>query len=149
MQSKYKLTYNPLHYIIFFIIALVANGCQTTDTHSVDREEITKKNNYKIVNLIMKNGDTLNLRNSNPKFLRTYRDNKNVILFNAPDTIKITEDSVKVSSKKNIIELDKIQAVTIEKTSFHLGETVLFVISVMLGIFVAFMFWLTNSDWSQ
>ncbi len=97
----------------------------------------------------MKNGDTLNLRNSSPQFLRTYEDKKNVILFTASDTNKITEDSAMVSYKKNIIELDKIQAVTIEKTSFHFGETVLFVISVMLGIFVAFMFLITNSDLSH
>lgn len=149
MCLNQKLTYTLTKYFIIFIIPLVISGCQTTDIHRVETEEITHKNNYKIVNVIMKNGDTLNLRNSSPQFLRTYEDKKNVILFTASDTNKITEDSAMVSYKKNIIELDKIQAVTIEKTSFHFGETVLFVISVMLGIFVAFMFLITNSDLSH
>ena len=149
MNINHKLTYHLLKYFIVFIITLVISGCQTTDIHRVETEEITQKNNYKIVNVILKNGDTLNLKNSKPQFLRTYKDKKNVILFTASDTNKITEDSVTVPYNKNIIELDKIHAVTIEKTSFHLGETVLFVISVMLGIFVAFMFLITNSDLSH
>jgi len=149
MNLDHKLTYNLSISFIIFIITLTLSGCQTIDIHRVETEEITQKNNYKIVNVIFKNGDTLNLRNSTPHFFRFYKDKKNVIVYTTSDTIWTPEDSVTVSYNKNIIEFNNIHAVTIEKSSFHFGKTVLFVLSVMLVIFVLFAFWITNADLSH
>ena len=142
MNLNHKLTYNLTKYFIVFIITLVISGCQTTDIHQVETDEITQKNKYKIVNVIFKNGDTLNLRNSTPHFFRFYKDKRNVIVYTTSDTIWTPEDSVTVSYNKNIIELDKIYAVTIEKSSFHFGETVLFTLSLLLAVWILFfIFW--------
>lgn len=149
MSSDYSLTNYLSKYFIVFIITLVISGCQTTGIHQVETDEITQKNKYKIVNVILKNGDTLNLRNSKPQFFRYYKDKKNVIVYTALDTLRTPEDSVTVSYNKDIIELNNIHAVTIEKSSFHFGETVLFVLSVMLVLFIVFMLWITNADLSQ
>ena len=149
MNSKNKLANNRTKYFIVFITTLLISGCQITGIHQVETDEITQKNKYKIVNVIMKNGDTLDLRNSTPQFFRYYKNKKNVIVYTALDTLRTPEDSVTVLYNKDLIELNNIHAVTIEKSSFHLGETVLLVLSVMLVMFVAFMIFVTNVDWSH
>ena len=90
----------------------------------------------------MKNGQVIDLRNKSALYFKEYNDKKNVILFTTTDTIRNSEDSLKVYPVTKIIELDSVKKVTIEKWETNVAIPVtavlVFVGLILLGFAMTF-----------
>jgi len=111
------------------------NGCVTTYKESVKTENFKGKPEYEIVNVIMKNGLVINLRNKFARYFSSYEDKKNVILYvTAGDTTKLPGEEFKYAYKKNIIDLKDVMSVTIEKEEVNVGLTILATLGIIVGV---------------
>lgn len=140
--AKYKLELKLLIYLIVVSFILSFAGCATTETQRVSSDNIAYKTDYKIVNVIMKNGLVIDLQDKSPIYFREYNNKKNVILYTGVDTIQISEDSLSVTHVTRVIELDNVKKITIEKS----GTTIVMPI-LMIGGFAVLMALLGIFSW--
>ena len=133
-NAKHQKGFKLLTYLLVFSFVLTISGCTTTETQRVSANNIAYKINYEIVNVIMKDGLVINLRDKSARFAKEYDDKKNVILYAQIDTVWVTEKSYKVYTKTNIIELDNVQEVTIEKSEVNVGLTILATVGIIAAI---------------
>lgn len=142
LSMGYKPELVLLIYLIVISFILSIAGCATTETQRVSSDNIAYKTDYKIINVIMKNGLVIDLQDKSPIYFREYDNKKNVILYTAVDTIQIYDDSLSVTPVTKIIELDDVKKVTIEKS----GTTVVMPI-LMIGGFAVLMALLGIFSW--
>ncbi len=129
LSLKYKLEFKLLASLIVFSLLLSLSGCATTETQRVSSDNMPYKMNYKIINVILKNGLMLDLQDKSALYFREYNNQKNVILYTTTDTVRITKDSLNLSPVTKVIELDDVKKVTIEKS----GTTVVIPILIIAG----------------
>jgi hypothetical protein len=79
--------------------------------------------NYEIVNVIMKDGKVVDLSGKSPRYAEEWDNKKNVIVY-TKDTLWISEKSYKISDEIKIIELGKVQWVTLERSDKEVEVTV-------------------------
>lgn len=135
LSLRYKPTFKLITYLLVFSLMLTISGCTTTDTQRVRSDDLTYKIDYEIINVIMKNGLVINLRGKSALYVKEFNDKKNLILYSTTDTVRVSEDSTRVYSINNIIELSEVKEVTIEKSETNVGLTIL----ATLGIIAAFI----------
>ncbi len=133
-SAKRSIEFKLLTYLLVFSFILTISGCTTTETQRVSANNIAYKVDYEIVNVIMKNGLVINLRDKSARFAKEYDDKKNVILYRQIDTVWTTEKSYKVYTKTNVIKLDDVQEVTIEKSEINVGLTILATVGIIAAI---------------
>jgi hypothetical protein len=112
---KYKLIYSLSIVIMILSYISALSGCATTEPQRIKTENTVYKMNYEILSVTMKNGAVIDLRNTPARYLKKYKDEKNVILYTSLDTLQISNDSIYVFQKTEIIKLDEVQRVTTEK----------------------------------
>jgi hypothetical protein len=133
-SSKHRKSFEFLVYLLTFTFILTFNGCFTTYKETVKAENYKTKPEYEIVNVIMKNGLVINLRNKQARYYSKYEDKKNVILYlSIGDTTKLPGEVFKYAYKKNIIELKDVLSVTIEKEEAQVGLTILATLGMIVG----------------
>ncbi len=127
-------------FVISFILSIT--GCTTTETQRVSSENMAYKTDYKIINVVMKNGLVIDLQNKSPIYFREYNNQKNVILYTTVDTIQISDDSLSVTPVTKVIELDNVKKVTIEKsgTAFVMPILMIGGLAILLVLFGALAF---------
>ena len=116
---RYKPEFKLVAYLIVLSIILSLSGCATTETQRVNSDNMAYKMDYKIVNVIMKSGLMIDLKDKSPIYFREYNNKKNVILYTVVDTMRTSEDSISVTPVTKVIELDDVKKVTIEKSEIN------------------------------
>ena len=126
---RFKPKFILIIYMIVLSFILSLNGCATTEIQNVSSDNMAYKMNYKIINVLLKNGLVIDLQDKTPIYFREYNNQKNVILYTEVDTLQISEDSLSVTPVTKVIELDDVNNVTIEKS----GTTVVIPILIVAG----------------
>ena len=123
LSIKFKPEFKILTYLVIlsFIASLV--GCTATETLRTETENIKYNMNCEIVNVIMKDGKVIDLQGKSPCYTEDWDNKKNVILY-TNDTVWISEKRYQVSDEIKIIELDKVQWVTLETIGKNVEVTV-------------------------
>jgi len=134
---RYKLEFKLLTYLIVLSIILSLSGCATTETQRVSSDNMHYKMNYKIINVIMKNGLVLDLQDKSALYFREYNNKKNVILYITADSIRVSKDSLNLSPVTKVVELDDVKNVTIEKSGTNVVIPILIIsgCAVLLVLF--------------
>ncbi|MFC2092709.1 hypothetical protein ACFLSV_02300 [Bacteroidota bacterium] len=145
-NAKHRKEFKLLTYLLVFSFVLTISGCTTTETQRVSANNISYKVDYEIVNVIMKDGLLINLRDKSARFEKEYDDKKNVIVYRQIDTVRVTERSYKVYAKTNVIELDNVQEVTIEKSEIDVGLTILVTVGIIAVIAIIILIAAANSS---
>ena len=145
---RYKLEFKLITYLIVLSIILSLSGCATTETHRISSDNMHYKMNYKITNVIMKNGLVLDLQDKSALYFREYNNKKNVILYTTTDTVRVSKDSLNLSPVTKVIELDDVKKVTIEKsgTTFVIPILIIAGCAVLLVLFSVLQWY--SSGWN-
>jgi hypothetical protein len=151
LSIRYRLEFKLLACSLVFSLILSISGCTTTEIGQVKPENLDYKMNYEFVNIILKNGLVIDLRDIPVHFVKEYKDKKNVIVYTKNDIVQESEDSLVVSQGIKIIELNKIQSVTMETTELDTGKTILVTLGVIaaigLIIIILLAIAISNADW--
>jgi len=151
LSLRYRLEFKLLACSLVFSLILSINGCTTTEISQVKPENLDYKMNYEFVNIILKNGLVIDLRGIPVHFVKEYKDKKNVIVYTRNNIAQESEDSLGVSKRIKIIELNKIQSVTMEKTELDTGKIILITLGVIAVIGLLFLILgavlLSNASW--
>ena len=115
IHLNYKLIYVILTGLLVLSYISSLNGCATTEPQRKITENTIYKMNYEIVNVTLKNGAVIDLQNIPARYVKEYKEEKNVIVYSLTDTLKISQDSINISIKTEVIKIDEVQWVTIEK----------------------------------
>ena len=162
LSFRYGLEFKLLACLLVISLILSISGCKTIETLRTDSKNITSHKDYEIINVIMKNELKIDLKNKSARFVREYLGKKNLIFYSTRDTIRISEDTLNIFSKKRIadtakdttlsstdslmvfptikiIELDEVKWVTIKKTEVDVGKTILFVVAAITVIWLLYI----------
>ena len=120
---KYKPEFKILTCLVILSFIITLSGCTTTETLRTETENIKYNMNCEIVNVIMKDGKVIDLKGKSPRYAEEWDNKKNVILY-TNDTVWISEKRYSVSNEIKIIELDKVQWVTLETIGKNVEVTV-------------------------
>lgn len=118
-KNLIHLSYRLIYFILTSLLVLSyissLSGCATTEPQRKKTENTVYKMNYEIVNVTLKNGAVIDLQNTPARYVKEYKEEKNVIVYTLADTLKISQDSINISIKTEIIKIDEVQWVKIEK----------------------------------
>ena len=147
---KYKLEFKLFTYLVASSIIISLSGCATTETQRVSSDNMPYKMNYKIINVILKNGLVLDLQDKSALYFREYKNKKNVILYTTTDTIRVSKDSLNLSPVTKVIELDDVKKVTIEKsgTTFVIPILIIAGCAVLLVLFSVLQWYSSGWNWN-
>ena len=139
---KYRLEFKLLIYMIVLSFISSLSGCTTTETLRFENEHVYYKKDYEIIKIILKDATVIDLRGIPIQYYKEYKDDKEVIVYTITDTTWITERSYTTSTDTNIIKIDEIKAITMEKTEIDAIKTILITFGIIaviaLYILIAF-----------
>ena len=135
LSYRYKQVFKLIASLLVFSLILYLSGCTTSETHRVRSENLAYETDYEIINIIMKDGLVIDLKDKSTRFEKEWNDKKNVIIYTSLDTIWLSERSYKLFTETKVIELDDIMEITIEKTETDVGWTIV----AGIGILAAFV----------
>lgn len=133
-SNKYEWFFELVLYLVLFTFIITTNSCQTTKTEHVPKEALAYKTDYEIVNVVMKNGLVINLRDKNATYLKEYGNQKNVIVYNAFEPIPYVQDTAKIAYHQNVIDLANALSITVERTEVDVALTILATLGIIAAL---------------
>lgn len=118
--------------VILLIIVSFA-GCVTTKVAYVDNDKLPTEKTYRLIEVYMKDGTKINLRDSEPKFKVKYKGVENVITY------------YDAEFNTKFIELKNIQQIKIELVEGNTGMTLLVIGGVLVLLVLFFFYGLIHS----
>ena len=169
LSIKHRLEFKLLACSLVIAILLSISGCTTTESHRVSNDKLPSETEYEIVKVVMKNGMLINLRGKSAHYVKEYEGKKNLIFYSTTDTMRASEDSLKIFPVEKtsdtvidtvrtlkdtllvfptikIIELDSVRWVTIKKTEVDVGKTVLIVFAAITVVILLYLLFQNTSD---
>ena len=169
LSLRYRFEFKLLSCLLVLSLILFISGCKTTEILRTESKNITSHKDYEIINVFMKNGLKINLKNKSARIVKEYLGKKNLIFYSTKDTIRISEDTLNIFSKKKIadttkdttlsstdslmvfptikiIELDEVKWITIKKTEVDVGKTILFVVAAITVLWLLYILLGGTSD---
>ena len=125
-------------YVLLFSFIFSISGCVSTDTvYVTENAKKPVKKDYEIVSLLLKNGQTIFLKGTDAKFIKSYKEKSNVVVYYLYDTTIVSENDKKIASTEKIIEFKDIESAKVEITNVNTGVTILLILSpfILYGLF--------------
>lgn len=131
--------------IFLFTLSLISSGCFTyyPSRESPDSVKTEQERYFRILKLQLLDGNSIDVSNSDVKFYKYYKNNKDVFVYTKMDTIQKSSipDSVRIKSSQKIIPSSEIKSVVVERRKTDAKST-LITAGIIIGI-AAILFCIT------
>jgi hypothetical protein len=124
---------------VLFSFILTLGGCYSSYRETTNPQTIEYKTDYEIVKALTKTGLVLNLKDKHAIYKSEYEGLKNVLVYYTLDTVKEKDNAYKVHANYQMIAINDLLSVTVEKEEINAGLTILAtlgVIAALIGIVV-------------
>jgi hypothetical protein len=133
-NKKRRKLFECIVCVLIFTFTLTIGGCYTTHNIKISPESVKYKVGYEITKAIMKNGVVINLKDKGAKYVRNYMGRENVLVYSSViiDTVRVDPIGIKKIYKTNILDLNDMISLTIEKQEVSASLTILTTIGIIV-----------------
>jgi len=120
--------------LVIFSLILSTSGCYTTYKETTEPSQVKHKTDYEIIKAVMKTGLVLNLRDKNARYAPEFQGHKNALVYYKTDTEFVGENAYRLHGKYEIIDLNDLLSITVEKKEVDAGLTILATIGIIIAV---------------
>lgn len=130
-SGRFRIYFRAVTYLLIFCFLLLQFACVTTEVKTINAKYFYPETDTKITGVIFKDGRLKKFGDNECKYFEEFSGKKNVLVFeNYKDTVRVDAKSNRIRISNEIIELNDVQEVIIEKYSVNAGQTALLVAGI-------------------